>query len=375
MTVDGEGTTDPVDEGPKKSRRPHSWLIVVAAVCIVGEVVNGLLNVLGAGTSPLINVLSAVGLMAGFAIAIVKALSDDLKAASRRARAGYIAAVVVGSALLLGAGLATRVVAPLHRMAGTADVALIGIRAPTPDEQGEFDDVAASLAEALPDSPDAEIHDYSTSAKTPLDELDEPDASAELNTWLADFLDETDAELVLAGSAVRQPGGQVIIQFFAFVPAPIATDATELAGWYPLSTYRSDRTLESSRTRRALIEVMVGEYGGLAGFLQGKDALQSGYAAESAEILTRTLEDQPGSSPSTLRDLTHLFRGHARQTQSRSSTPADRTTLLLQAREDYEAIPPDSAIADRRSRATEHRNQPVPHNGGFRLPGWLGCGR
>ena len=356
MTVDGEGATHPADEAPTKPRRPRPWLIVVAAVCIVGEVVNGLLNVLGAGTSPLINVLSAIGLMAGFAIAIVKALADDLKAASRRARTGYITAVVMGSILLLVAGLATRVVAPLHRMAGTSDVAIIGIRAPTPDQQGEFDDVAASLADAMPGSSDAEVHDYSDLAKAPLDELGQPDASPELNRWLAGFLDETDAEFVLAGSATREQSGQVTIQFFAFVTAHVATDATELAGWYALKPYRSDRTLESSRARRALVEVIVAEYSGLAGFLQGLDAWQSGYAAESVEIFTKTLENQPVSSPSTLRDLTHLFRGHARETQSRGSAPGDRTNLLLQARDDYEAIATDSAIADR-ARLSSATNQ------------------
>lgn len=361
----GESSVTNAADAPSKSRRPRVWLIIAAAFCIVGELANGLLNVLGVGTSRVVNVVSALALVAGFVIAIVKALGEDLTKASRRARGAFIAGVVLSSILLLVAGLATRVVAPLHRMPGTSDVAVIGIHAPTPEQQSEFNDVAASLAKVLPHAPDAEVHNYSGQVKAPLDQLRRSETSPELNRWLADFLARTDAELVIAGYAASGPGAQTSIQFLAFVPAQLATDAAELVGWYTFETYLADRTLDSTSARRALVEAIASQYAGLASFLQGLDAWQSGYAREAVAAFGEAINRQPSTRSTTLRDLARLFRGHALETESQGASPRARTELLLSARDDYAAIAASSQIAVR-ARLSLATNQYLRASGGCR---------
>jgi hypothetical protein len=364
----GESSVTNAADATSRSRRPRVWLIIAAAFCIVGELANGLLNVLGVGTSRVVNVVSALALVAGFVIAIVKALGEDLTKASRRARGAFIAGVVLSSILLLVAGLATRVVAPLHRMPGTSDVAVIGIHAPTPEQQSEFNDVAASLAKVLPHAPDAEVHNYSGQVKAPLDQLRRSETSPELNRWLIDFLAKTDAELIIAGYASSGPGAQTSIQLLAFIPAELSTDAAELVGWYAFRTYRADRTLDSTRTRRALVDAMASEYSGLASFLQGLDAWQSGYAREAVTAFSDAINRQPTNRSTTLQDLARLFRGHALETQSQGANPRDRAELLLSARDDYTAIAASSPITVR-ARLSLATNQYLRASGAGCKPG------
>jgi hypothetical protein len=345
-------TADPGhDEQRLQAPAPHPHyrlaMLAVAGICVAGALGLGLLNLLGAGTGPVVNVVAGLTLVATFVGAVLKALQDDFQGASRRRRGAYVAVLVGGVALILTAGVWTRAAAPLHRMPGTADVAVVGLLAPAPEEQQEYDDVAASLADAIPTAADAEVHDYAGDTDAPLDLLRSAATRPQLDGWLADFLSRTDAELVVAGYADRagEPG-QTALHMFVYVPWSMASDAGELTGWFTLDDFLTDGSLDSRSARRALVDKVVRLLRGLAAFLDGLDAWQAGSSSDAISAFGENLRGDDGSS-GTLRDLSHLFRGHALESRSEAVAPAGRARLLRSARADYEAIPARSPIAAR----------------------------
>ena len=242
---------DETGAGETASRhKPKSrlfWLIL-ASFCVAGTLALGLLNVLGAGTGPVVNIVAALLLVAAFLGAVSKGLEQDLRQAGRRARWAYMLGVVFCAVVLLVAGLVTRTVAPLHRMPGTADIAVVGFRAPSSDAQQTYDDVAVSLAKALPSTPDGEVRNYSTEVEPPLEDLSAD--PADLNSWLEQFLVDTDAELVVAGYAETSEGGQTAVHTVVYIPESMASDAAELSGWYDLDDSLADRQLDSATADR-----------------------------------------------------------------------------------------------------------------------------
>jgi hypothetical protein len=205
------------------------WLILGAFVGAAG-VALGLLEVLGVGASPVLKLLTVLTLIGGFVLALVKTLGDELKQASRRSRIIYVISASVCAFALVVAGLITVPPLTLTRLAGTSDVAIVGIRAANPDEQRDYDDLAASLPAALPKPADGEIRNYTPDVNPPLEELQLGSAAQQgLNRWLANFFRETDAELVLAGFTKNVPGGQSSLQIAAYVPALASADAPELS--------------------------------------------------------------------------------------------------------------------------------------------------
>ena len=336
------------DEGQSASSeepRTRRFWLVLAAVPVAGSLAIGVLNVVGAGTGPVVNIVVVLMLVAGFLAAVAKALEEQLSEASRRTRRAYAAGVVACALLLLVAGLVTRTVAPLHRMPGTSDVAVIGFAAPSEDDQTEYDDLASAMADALPEADGSEVRSYAGEIAPPLEQLRPRQDLAELDGWLEEFLQETDAELVLAGYAEPGNAGQTTLRTVAYVPGKVSSDAAELSGWYVLDDFLTDRTVDSARIRRALLDRVTTQLGGLTSFLTGLDAWQSGFAADAIAAFSKAI---PSSSRgSGLADLARLFRGHAIESRAQAVSPADRRRLLEKAHQDYAAIPASSTVANR----------------------------
>jgi len=334
---------------------------VVAAFGVVGPLAVGALNLLGVVSGLVVNVLGVGLLVTGFVGGISQAFAGQLRESSRRTKAVFVVAVATAGALLTGAGIGTRALAPLPRMGGTMDVAVVGYLAPTPDQQNKYDDVADSLAEALRGA--GKARDYARRVDPPLDELAALGTTGdthELDHWLKDFLAQTDAELVVAGDAQDLGAGQTQVHTYVYVPPELAADAWDLAGWYDLGTSLADRSLDSPRALRALLDRIVGNLDGMRDFLSGLDQWQAGYPMEAMESFTALLDRAEGgvgaSGGSTLTDLAHLFRGHARASASAlQETPAREAQLLSRAHEDYLAIPDSSPIAAR-ARESEASN-------------------
>ncbi len=246
----------------EEPRTRRFWL-VLAAVPVAGALALGVLNVVGAGTGPVVNIVVVLMLVAAFVAAVAKALEEQLSQASRRARWGYAAGVTACALVLLVAGLVTRTAAPLHRMPGTSDVAVVGFAAPSEDEQPEYDDLATAMAGALPATDGSEVRSYAGEVGPPLEELRPRHDLAELDGWLEEFLHETDAELVLAGYADSGQAGQTTLRTVAYVPGKVASDAAELSGWYVLDDFLTDRKVDSAHIRRALLDRVTTQLSGL----------------------------------------------------------------------------------------------------------------
>lgn len=344
---DGPDAGQPGGSQPSETARPRRWLILAAFAGAAGLAL-GLLGVFGEGTGPVPELLTLLILVAGFVLALVKTLGEELKQASRRSRVLYVTSASVCALALVAAGLLTQSDPALTRLTGSADVAIVGILAPTPTEQRGYDDVAASLEEALPDPVDGVIRDYTGEVTPPLEQLKSPTGGQqELDRWLGRFFADTDAELVIAGFSDDLPGVQAVVHIAVYVPARTSADAAELSGWFVLTDYLLDRGLDSARARAALFERVSAQFGGLTAFLEGLDAWQNGNAAEAVTAFARIVRAGADGTPDTLLHLALLFRGHAFETMSQVAGTADRSRLLELARLDYRAVPASSPIATR----------------------------
>ena len=335
-----------VEGEPSPEVRPRRVWLLLAAFPVAGSLALGVLNVVGAGTGPVVNVVVILMLVAAFLAALSKALEESFANATRRMRLLYVAGVVACAVVLLAAGLATRTVAPLTRMSGTSDVAMVGVLAPFDSLQQEYDDLADAIAAAMPTVPDGQVRSYAAEVDPPLADL-QPDSSQELDAWLTEFLDDTDAELVLAGRATTSGAGQTTLRTLAYVPGRTASDAAELSGWYPVDSFLTDRAVDSARIRRAVTERIVARLRGLTGFLEGLDAWQAGFPEDAIAAFGKVVPEGSAETGSGITDLARLFRGHARETLAQAADPVRRRQLLREARADYSAIPADSAVSGR----------------------------
>ena len=322
----------------------------MAGLCAAGPLALGILNVLGAGTGMLINVVTVLMGVLGFVFAVFKALTEELRHGSSKARALFVGLAVIGSAILLVAGLATRTIAPLARLSGTADVAVVDLRSPTEDQQPEFDDLAAALSTRLRTTQGSEVRSYAGEVDAPIEELVRQAEPNGLRTWTRDFMGATDAELVIGGVAESRTGGQVLLRLFVYLPVNLVPEAEELTGWYPLGAFRSDRSISSSRSRQQLVDQVAAQFATLSAFLGGLDRWQAGYAEEAvadfAEVVDAEVVDR-AERTGNLADLGRLFRGHAYESRASSLTGKARQRLLDRARRDYERIQRDTPMTAR----------------------------
>jgi hypothetical protein len=340
QAASGHEATDAMETHAHRRR----WLILGAFVGAAG-VALGLLEVFGGEASPLLKLLTVLTLIGGFVLALVKTLGDELKQASRRSRVTYVISASVCALALVAAGLITTPPPTLTRLSGTSDVAIVGIRAANPEEQGDYDDLAASLPTALPKPADGEIRNYTPEVNPPLDELQLGIAAQQgLNRWLANFFRETDAELVLAGFTTNATGGQSYLHIATYVPALASADAPELSGWFPVTDYLVDRSLNSIQARKTLLRDVSAQFSGLASFLQGLDAWENGNAADAVNAFGTILQPRGTGMSDTLVDLALLFRGHAYETKAQVAGAADKRRLLELAMLDYQSVPTSSPI-------------------------------
>lgn len=348
MDSSGKSASEEVGTGAAKSRATRRRWVLLGAFVGAAGVALGLLGLFGGGTGPVVKLLTVLTLIGGFVLALVKTLGDELKQANRRSRIVYVISASACALALVVAGLITRPAPTLTRLPGTSDVAIVGIRAGNPDEQHDYDDVAASLQKALPKPPDGEIRDYTGEVYPPLEQLQlGPGAQQDLNRWLANFFRESGAELVLAGFRTNLVGGQSSLHIAAYVPALATADAPELSGWFTVTDYLVDRDLHSSQARKTLLQDISTQFSGLTSFLQGLDAWQNGNAAEAVTAFTTVVRARGNGTSDTLADLALLFRGHAYETRAQVAGASDKSRLLELAMLDYRSVPTNSSVSVR----------------------------
>jgi hypothetical protein len=335
-----------VTTAPRESKSRRLW-IFLGAFCLASTLALGLLDVLGRNKDPARSFITALALLAAFLLGVRKFQGEELAQESKRARFLYVASAPIFLIILLGAGWALRTSAPIPHMSGTADVAVIGFRAPSPSQQQQFDDLAASLAKALPTPADGEVRDYTKELDVPISDLWSPGGVQKQDSWLGKFLLDSGAELVVAGYAEVMDQGQIAVHVGVFVPPRLAIDAPELSGWLILDDSLADRRLDSSQSRRILLEHVTEHFQGLSAFLRGLDAWEAGYPADAVAAFGEVISGRLADSSTTLQDLALLFRGHAWESQSQMATSAERNRMLRLARQDYMAVPASSRIAAR----------------------------
>ena len=172
-------------------------------------------------------------------------------------------------------------------------------------------------------------------------------APAELDSWLQDFLAQTDAELVVASDAEALDRGQTEVHTYIYVTPALAADAPEVAGWYDLDTSLADRSLDSPRARAALLNQVVDPLSGLQSFLTGwttgRRATRMRPRWHSPRYWTTSTECE--FDPERPRPPA---RGHARDSASAlAEDPQEAVRLLARGARDYRAIDESSDIIER----------------------------
>jgi hypothetical protein len=351
-----EAPTPPADSAqapdgspPEKPLRKIRPKIVVAGFAIAIGLALGVLDAIGFASGPVVTVLTIVSVLTASVLTFWEFLRGELTGYSRRAHIGFAAGVLGLAVLLFGVGIALRPGPELPRLPGSADVAVVGLRAADEEQQSLYDDIASSLEVELVAAHDGQVKSYADLVDPPLDQLAQPaEQRSDLSRWVADFMDDTDAELLIGGyEDAAGPGRQPILHVAAYVPFAISADAPELSGWFVLTDHPVDRALASSRARGDLVAEISIRLTGLAAFLDGLDAWQNGKAADAVAALGPLLEDPQAARAPVLRDLALLYRGHAYETRAQVANASDRAQLLDQAHHDYESVPKNSTIADR----------------------------
>ena len=331
---------------PPRKMRPK---IAVAGLAFAVGLALAVLNAIGYASGPAITAMTMLSILTASALALWELLRGELKGYSRRAQIGFITTILGLALLLFGVGVALRPGPELPRLPGSTDIAVVGLRAAHEEEQSVYDDVASSLEDQLIAARDGQVKSYAKLIDPPLDQLARPsDQQSDLRRWVADFMRDTDAELLIAGYEEEAGSGQQpILHVAAYVPFALAADAPELSGWFVLTDYLIDRDLAGSRARGDLVADISSRLTGLAAFLDGLDAWHNGKAADAVAALGPLLKDPGADRSPVLRELALLYRGHAYETRAQVAGSSDRSKLLDQAQHDYEAVPATSTIAER----------------------------
>ncbi|WAL93536.1 hypothetical protein [Streptomyces sp. Je 1-369] len=318
---------------------------------------------IGARLGSVSTVFVLSGLLLALALTVRMTLQESFANSSRRTRVlfGLLSCVLFIAGVLV-LYLFREAEAPLTRMKGARDVAVVGFTgsAGTEDEQ-ILDDVsrafAASLGKALPDT--ATVRSYATETTLPLDMLKRP-GGGELDQHGRQFVEETGAEILVGGIVAAAPGGQIDVRPAVYVRADQVPDAPELVGWYLSKPIAMDHGWQSARSREQVVDELVQRAQHLAAFIDALDAWHTGKSTSASQILGGLLPGNAGndrSSPKKQRasasapgsgfvtsDVVRLFRGHALEQQAAAASGATRQRLLKAARTDYRAVPSDSPV-------------------------------
>ena len=246
-------------------------------------------------------------------------------------------------------------------MPGTTDVALIGLEAAESEDQDVLDDVGfPAPREEFGANFDGQVKSYAELVEPPLEQLTLPAGQrSDLDRWVAKFLKDTDAELLIAGYRKKEqgPGYSGYCMCLRSCPSPSSADAPELSGWFGLTDYLVDRDLRGRGARNDLVADISAHLADLSNFLDGLDAWHNGEAAVPPQPWARCSNGHRQTDPTCYTASPAVPR--ARLSNTRQVTDAsDRGTLLEFAQHDYEAVPVGS---------TSHRPSPT-QPGRQRLP-------
>ncbi|MER6314356.1 hypothetical protein ABT237_11365 [Streptomyces sp. NPDC001581] len=311
--------------------------------------------------------------LAGYAVAVDKVVQERLGESRRRTRMlVWLAAAVLFLGSVTVFFLLRPPPPPLARMVGARDVAVAGFAAADDKlDQQTLDDLAAEFAREMKRQlrPSAEVRSYAADAALPLTELrnylDDSELErktaarasdvralewktavrasdvSELEQKTADFAEMTNAEIVVAGLAVAEPGGgQTRLWPAVYIRSDRVTNLPELEGWYVGESPIILTGWNEPQERDQLHAQLTQEVGALAKFLEALGAWRKGNPAEAEQILDGLLDPkQQGDGNSFVpSDLALLFHGAAAEQQAPAQMGPSRTKFLETARKDYERI-------------------------------------
>ncbi len=324
------------------------WVILVVAVPVL-TAATGVLQALGVSPGPWTRGLLAVLPVLGLVIALPKILDEwapRMPVLARRVVVGLVAAVFLAVLWLLYVTRDPFGGVELPRLTGARDVAVLGFARADGSSSVELEDLSDVLAQRLqPTLGESTAHSYASDVRVDLTGL-EPASPArdDLENFTSEFVQRTGSEVVLAG-LVDDISGQLTMRPAIYVDPALVAEAPELVGWFLGKPVPTTGGLTSSLGRDLLLASFVDDVTRLATFTDALDAWRVGRANEAAELF-RGLADA-GDTSVLSADFVHLFAGHALTTVAVRGPAQELTTRLQQARTEYDAIGPGSAIATR----------------------------
>ncbi|MFD4139205.1 hypothetical protein [Streptomyces sp. NPDC058572] len=354
----------PADESPEVPEMPDSGpghlprglaLLAIAAPLLSASL-GPLLQLLGIKSGPVAAALLLLAVLIGGIVAVRKAFKDQ-PTMSRRARvlsalglAGFL-----GFCTTLVIVFQPRPPPPeLTRLTGGQDVAMVGFEGVGAGQnQQVLDDVSeafttALMKDQLPEG--SRALDYARVTSPPLEVLGKAEQDhQELDDWTNDFIDRTNAGIVIGGLVTSDAAGQIELQPAVYVRAAQVTDAPELAGWYLSGQIRLDQDWSSNTSRRHVIAELTRRTRGLAGFTHALDLWRNGKVNDAKRVLDQLLPSGTGDvrqdgAEFVTTDLVRLFHGHALEQVAIGLPAAQRKPHLEAARADYQAIDPNGRI-------------------------------
>ncbi|WP_329118881.1 hypothetical protein [Streptomyces sp. NBC_01353] len=305
----------------------------------------------GSGLRPAPVILMLLAALAGLVLAVRVLVRERFARRSRRVRVLFC----VASGALFFFSVALLFVFrepsdPLVRIGGVRDVAVVGFAAPGGHQDRRvLADVSAELARTMAERIPAATaaRSYATEAALPLDDLQGAERRR-LDGRTESFADETNAEIVVGGLVTSDTAGQTTVRPAVYVRADQVPDSPELAGWYLSEPILMARGWDSARGRARLGAELTERTSSLAQFIDALDAWRNGSPAEARRILTGLLDTARLDGSSFVPpDLVRLFRGQAMEREAAGFFGPTRMELLDMARQDFLAIPENSAIARR----------------------------
>ncbi|WP_130445160.1 hypothetical protein [Kribbella rubisoli] len=337
-------------QGSNSARRTrgNQLAAIGVALSVAGTLAIGLLNVVGAGSGLAFNLVTVALLVGAFGSSIRTLLKEQLHRASKRARRLYVGGAAAAVVVLVVVGVATRSIAPVERLPGPGDVAIVGLAAPTKAEQNMYDDLASNLARRLSTTDGQTAQSYSDADDLRWPDPADPSSLRRFDKWATEFVGQVGAEILIAGQARREPSGQVTLALAIFISPALITDASELAGWYGLDEVRFDRDLRSASTQSDVLDRVAAQIGDVSGFVNALDAWQSGLLEKAATGFSGLVMHLSSSSGSRLYELALLFSGHVDEAAAVQTSDRQKSAqLLTAARARYLELRPSATLGER----------------------------
>jgi hypothetical protein len=326
-------------------------LTAVAALVPVVATTLELLNIELTRTGQL--VLTGL-LVATGAIALVASLNRLVRETLPDARPATRRLVVAGSAAagaaLLGSLLLLRdPFANAPRLTGTHDIAVLGFVRPDGSHTDELDAISSELAAGIEDEhANGQVAAY-VEGDPPLEKLvtREPE---QLEDWTSEFVENTGADIVIAGIVDDVSGPQIRAQPAVWIRPELIPETPELVGWILGTSAPLTGGLSSQVAREQLLDAYRSDAVALARFITALDTWRAGSPEEAQQILAELLAAAKGSTSSSKLlsvEMLHLFRGHALQASAVRGLVDQPVDVLAEAAAEYAAIDSLSPLAAR----------------------------